>query len=111
MGSVSHASENSDRNTRINQCIKLLQPQDKALRNNWRGSCGEAALEAELSNSGLLPESEGRIESDENAALLEPDNDKCKGSLDYRPISFQASGFCIGHRPDDASVCQSSHEA
>ena len=67
VGSFSHASENSDRNVRINRCIKLLQPQDKALRNSWRGSCGEAALEAELSNLGLLPEPDGGIERNEPA--------------------------------------------
>jgi hypothetical protein len=92
MGQSLRASENSDRQARINQCIKLLQPRDKALRNNWRGSCGEAALEAELANLGLLPEPNSRIEFDENAAILfEPDNDSCKQSLGYTPTAETAA--------------------
>ncbi|MGJ4899699.1 hypothetical protein ACQR2B_32490 [Bradyrhizobium oligotrophicum] len=88
MGSSSRASENSERNARMNQCIKLLQAEDKSLRNYWRGSCGETALEAELNSSGLLPASSSGIEPEESATLiLESDSDSCNGSLGYKPIA------------------------
>src|SRR5262249_44306052 len=33
-------------NTRMNVCVKALQHDDKALRNNWRGHCGVTDLAA-----------------------------------------------------------------
>jgi hypothetical protein len=107
VGSFSHASENSDRNARINQCIRLLQPQDKVLRNNWRGSCGEAALEAELSSLGLLPVPDSKIVSDENASQLEPDNNDCKGRLDYKPIA-ETAACGLGSRTFRENLSQSA---
>jgi hypothetical protein len=48
--------EDKMRNNRINACIKLLQANDKALRNWWQGHCGTDELDEELANNPAGPE-------------------------------------------------------
>jgi hypothetical protein len=83
--SNSRANEDSERKARMDQCIKLLQPQDKALKNFWRGHCGETELDAELAamrpGAGVaVLESQG---DDGRAAS----GNTCGAALGYTPVS------------------------
>jgi hypothetical protein len=48
-------SEDRMRNIRMNACIKLLQVNDKALKNWWRGHCGTEELDEELADNPISP--------------------------------------------------------
>lgn len=43
-----YASDESMRNARMNSCVKLLQKNDRALRNSWKGHCGTDELDKEV---------------------------------------------------------------
>ncbi|MES5486499.1 hypothetical protein QMZ05_27390, partial [Bradyrhizobium sp. INPA03-11B] len=43
------------RNARINACIRILQQNDKALKNAWRGHCGADELDEELAGTAADP--------------------------------------------------------
>jgi hypothetical protein len=49
-------SEDRMRNARMNACIKILQQNDKALKDNWRGHCGTEELDQELAGSPADPQ-------------------------------------------------------
>jgi len=49
------ASEDAMRNARMNSCIKILQQNDKALKNGWRGHCGADELDKELAGTAANP--------------------------------------------------------
>jgi len=56
-GSVGAAPNSTDRmrNERMNACIKILQQNDKALKNNWRKRCGTDELNQELAGTPADP--------------------------------------------------------
>jgi hypothetical protein len=49
-------SEDRMRNSRINACIKILQSNDKTLKNWWQGHCGTEELDRELADNPASPE-------------------------------------------------------
>lgn len=79
------ADENADRNSRMNQCINLLQAQDPRLKNAWRGRCNEIELEKEL--EAIKPEitnqRAGATFDDSAPGMI----DKCSAPLPYKPVS------------------------
>jgi hypothetical protein len=50
------SSEDRMRNARMNACIKILQQNDKALKDHWRGHCGTEELDQELAGSPADPQ-------------------------------------------------------
>jgi hypothetical protein len=83
--STVQANDDIDRNKRMNQCIRLLQPQDSALRNYWRGHCGETELAAEL--AAMRPDAQpATVEANSNDGTAS-EGDACGTALRYTPFS------------------------
>jgi hypothetical protein len=76
--------EDLNRNARMNQCIKLLQPQDKGLRNHWRRHCSEDEVDDELGT----PAEPMSVQSFADAVNVDAIEDSdCDSPLPYTPVA------------------------
>ncbi|WP_229266846.1 hypothetical protein [Leptospira sp. severe_002] len=75
-----YSSDNTMRNARMNACVKILQQNDKALRNTWRGRCTPAEVENEIAGTPADPKIELTTLFTSKTTIVVPGDNTCSNS-------------------------------